>query len=161
MRSNAKTSHDDAISAEIRKCPQCGDAFIPKRRNQRYCSSACRKNASRSRRKGDADAPAPVIQKPRHRIKTRGKSRDLSREDFEDMVEPLGSYEDMLRLTVRRLKKEIENPSTSSRDLPALSRQLLQSARQLEQFEADPAEGSDDMADMEVDDDISFRAEAI
>lgn len=77
------------------------------------------------------------------------------------MVEPLGSFEDMLRLTVRRLKKEIEDPSTSSRDLPALSRQLLQSARQLEQYDSDPDEPDDDVMDKEVDDDISFRAEAI
>lgn len=161
MKSSAKTSHDDSLSAEIRKCPQCGEAFIPKRSNQRYCSAACRKNASRSRRNGDAGAPPAIPQKTRHKVAARRKNHELSREGFEDMVDPLGSFEDMLRLTVRRLKKEIENPSTSSRDLPALSRQLLQSARQLEQYDSDPDEPGDEMMDTEVDDDISFRAEAI
>lgn len=32
-------------------CPKCAEAFQPKRRNQRYCSDPCRKNATRGSRK--------------------------------------------------------------------------------------------------------------
>ena len=84
-------------------------------------------------------------------------SSDLTREDSEEMVEPSGSYEDMLRLTVRRLRKALTSESTSSRDLPALSRQLLAASRGLEAYE----DNQEPLMEMGDDDDEEFSAEAI
>lgn len=36
------------------ECPGCGTAYKPRRRNQRYCSRACQKNATRGPRTADA-----------------------------------------------------------------------------------------------------------
>ena len=77
------------------------------------------------------------------------------------MVDPLPSYEDMLRLTVRRLKKAIESEETSSRDLPALSRQLLSASKELEDYQDDRALTGPDSSETEVLEDVEFSTEAI
>ena len=157
--SRGKTSHE-ALSAEIRKCPQCGKAFIPSRKDQKYCSPACRKKASRERTLLASSPRQPAGQAKILRRRRKDPER-LTQEDFEEMVDPLPSYEDMLRLTVRRLRKAIESDETSSRDLPAISRQLLSASKELQDYreDDDPVAALDDQ-ESEVQD-VPFSAEAI
>lgn len=37
--------------SNLKSCPKCSQDFSPKRSNQKYCSDACRKNATRGSRK--------------------------------------------------------------------------------------------------------------
>lgn len=37
--------------SNLKSCPKCSQDFVPKRSNQKYCSDACRKNATRGARK--------------------------------------------------------------------------------------------------------------
>lgn len=37
--------------SNLKSCPKCSQDFAPKRSNQKYCSDACRKNATRGSRK--------------------------------------------------------------------------------------------------------------
>lgn len=85
----------------------------------------------------------------------------MSQEDFEEMVDPLPTYEDMLRLTVRRLKKAIESDKTSSRDLPALSRQLLSASKELEDYQEDDGPAFPLINEESEAQDVPFSAEAI
>ena len=74
------------------------------------------------------------------------------------MVDPIGDYESLLRLSVRRLKRAVESEETPERDLPALSRQLLAAAKELEQFdESDPLIASENV-DEEITDDEFTQA---
>ena len=157
--SRGKTSHE-ALSAEIRKCPQCGKAFIPSRKDQKYCSPACRKKASRERTRPASSPHQPACQAKIMRRRRKDPER-LTQEDFEEMVDPLPSYEDMLRLTVRRLRKAIESDKTSSRDLPAISRQLLAASKELQDYreDDDPVAALDDQESEAQD--VPFSAEAI
>lgn len=112
---------------------------------------------SAARIKG-AEGTAPAVKPPSRKRRKSKPQPDLSREDFEEMVEPVGTYEDMLRLSVRKLKQAIENPDTSTKDLPALAKQLIAASHELDNF-SDPEQLVDE--NVEVDDDVSFRAEAI
>lgn len=58
--------NDDAVS-----CPSCALKFVPKRKNQRYCSSPCQKRASRN--------TARTSRKKENRVRSRGHYERASR----------------------------------------------------------------------------------
>ncbi|MFT8639032.1 hypothetical protein [Bifidobacterium sp.] len=102
--------------------------------------------------------------KPRAKTKPRSprrKKEDLSPEAFEDMIDPVGSYEDMLRLTVRRLKKSLASETTSDQALPALARQLLAASRELDQYDGSYEDTTADAMLEGVEEDDTFRIEDI
>jgi hypothetical protein len=122
---------------DLRVCPICSTTFIPRKtgREQVYCSKRCSNRATYLRKKGE---PAPPASKPKKKVRKKRAVRkaevspDISPERFDDMMDPPGSYEDMLRLSLRTLKTAMGE--ASPKDLPAISKQLLSVSRELEQY---------------------------
>ncbi|UWP99467.1 hypothetical protein [Aliiroseovarius crassostreae] len=74
----------------LRVCPKCQPQFQPKRRNQKYCTSGCQKNASRSSRK----AEYKVVNQKHY-----SRAIDLAEMVFSKPVEErLGAMKDILSL---------------------------------------------------------------
>lgn len=160
-----KTSHDGTFSAEIRKCPECGHAFIPKRKDQRYCSPACRKKASRKRVSGYSGNTNRKRPKKKRRSLNPPVKDGLDEEAFNEMMDPNGTYEEMLQLSIRKLRKAVADPKTLVTMLPSLTKQLLDASKQLEALQETKGPGIDvlvgDMEKETDDDDESYDPEAI
>lgn len=116
-------------------CPVCGKELPPQTtgRPRKYCSTSCKLKAARHRASSRPTARAADT-KPRAAI---------SNGELDDIVNgPIPDYEDSLRLVVRRLTAVMESPDTSPRDLAAISRQLIDAARQLNAVKTDaPLDG--------------------
>ncbi|KFI96881.1 hypothetical protein [Bifidobacterium stellenboschense] len=111
------------------KCVECGREFVAKGggRPRKYCSNACRFKAYRERKaEAEADGVEPD-NATRHDTKT-----DLSEGEFMDMLDPLPSYEDALRLVLRRLRRILDDETTQARDIAPISRIFIQTAKDLE-----------------------------
>ncbi|MEE8684892.1 hypothetical protein [Bifidobacterium mongoliense] len=71
---------------------------------------------------------------------TKGNGTALSPTDFDDMMHgPIPTYEETLRMCVRRLTNAMESDTTSARDLAPISRSLLQAAKELEAIRDGPS----------------------
>ena len=138
MSDSLPLNNPGPISVDLRVCPICSTTFIPRKtgREQVYCSKRCSNRATYLRKKGEA---APPVSKPKKQLRKKRPvkkkapaSPDISPERFDDMMDPPGSYEDMLRLSLRTLKNAMGE--ASPKDLPAISKQLLTVSRELEQY---------------------------
>lgn len=115
-------------------CPVCG-AELPSQstgRPRKYCSTSCKLKAARRRGKHGSVTDT----KPRRQIISNGQLDDI-------VNGPPPGYEDSLRLVVRRLTAVMESEDTSPRDLAAVSRQLIDAARQLEAIKQDDTDLAD------------------
>lgn len=137
------------------ECVECGREFTSKGggRPRKYCSDACRLRAYRERKAAavaEADGGVKV---------TRGDTEgsDLSEGDFMDMLDPLPSYEDALRLVLRRLRLILDDETTQARDIAPISRIYIQTAKELEELR-DRGAGGDLLADdgADVGEDVSM-----
>lgn len=113
-------------------CQQCGKPIPPRNggRPRLYCSGACKSKAARQRRANRHETQGNVTRtgtKPPENTEP-----ELREEDFTEMLDPIGSYEDLLRMTIRKLKHVMQDPDTPARDLPAISRVMLQAAKDLD-----------------------------
>lgn len=159
-----KTSHDETFSAEIRRCPECGKAFVPRRRDQRYCGDSCRKKASRRRVSGYSENVKPKRTKKKRAGTKQKISTDLSKGSFDEMMDPNGTYEEMLQLSIRKLRNAVADPKTLVTMLPTLTKQLLDASKQLEALQETKGPGIEALVgdiDEEAEDDESFDPEAI
>lgn len=151
-----------SISVDLATCPVCGKTFIPRPtgKPQVYCTVKCKRRAEYLRKKGEAvTPPAPKSRKPVRKRKPKpvDSEPEISSEKFDDMMDPPGSYEDMLRLSRRSLLIALNE--AKPRDLPAISKQLLLVSRELEQFD-DETSLLDEDDEVETDDE-SFKQAAI
>ncbi|KFI56574.1 hypothetical protein [Bifidobacterium callitrichos] len=127
-----------------RLCANCGKP-LPKSMSVRakYCCDSCRVKACQHRRKnGEPAAPKP---------KPRKKAPVIDKREFERMMD--GSMEDVLRHNRDVLRKALDDPDTRPQDLPAISRQLIAIAREL-----DSMSGGDPLLD-DLDDETTEVSE--
>lgn len=129
------------------KCELCGKEFQPSGhgRPQKYCSKSCRQKAD-YRRKKNGKPPVKAVetkQKP---------EQDLDQRSFERMMD--GSMLDILRDNRDRLQKAMDDTSTPSNALPAISRQLIAVCERIEALQGGGLTDLLDDEEDEVTDDV-------
>lgn len=80
------------------------------------------------------------------------------------MMDPNGTYEEMLQLSIRKLRNAVADPKTLVTMLPTLTKQLLDASKQLEALQETKGPGIEALVgdiDEEAEDDESFDPEAI
>lgn len=101
-------------------CPKCKEAFVPARSNQKYCSSACQKAATRNVSRGPRQIAVNMEERRRHDIRT-GRIQGLSDAFF--TTPPAYRAEFMERLiTEGRTKSELRKGLTEQALLRSWSR---------------------------------------
>jgi hypothetical protein len=136
------------------KCELCGKEFQPSGhgRPQRYCSKSCRQKADYRRKK---NRPAQAVKsKPTAKAApTKHEPEpDLDQRSFERMMD--GSMLDMLRANRDRLQKAMDDTSTPTNALPAISRQLIDVCERIESLQVGGLTDLLDDEEDEVTDDV-------
>lgn len=134
------------------KCELCGKEFQPSGhgRPQKYCSKSCRQKADYRRKKNaqDRNSKPPV-----KAVETKQKpEQDLDQRSFERMMD--GSMLDILRDNRDLLLKAMDDPTTPSGALPAISRQLIDVCERIESLQGGGLTDLLDDEEDEVTDDV-------
>ena len=120
------------------KCVICGKEFSASahaRRKPKYCSAACKQKAYELRKKIGAK---PDVKRARKKVTvpvSSGVDAELDKDTFERMRD--GALIDTLRFNRDVLQQALGNPDTPASALAAISKQLIDVCKQIEDLEAD------------------------
>lgn len=116
------------------ECLECGKKFRPQKKEQQYCSDACRMRAYRKRKKAGVMVGRKEKQPERVTVNvSKHVNAELSKQDFERMM--TGSYEEHLRFALNVLHKALESDETPVNSLAPITKEMLSVAKQLEGYD--------------------------
>ena len=116
------------------ECLECGKKFRPQKKEQQYCSDACRMRAYRKRKKQGIKVGRKKKQPEQVTVNvSKHVNAELSKQDFERMM--TGSYEEHLRFALQVLHKALESEETPANSLAPITKEMLSVAKQLEGYE--------------------------
>lgn len=134
------------------ECLECGKKFRPYKKEQQYCSDACRMRSYRKRKKAGVMAGRKKKQPEQVTVNvSKHVNAELSKQDFERMM--TGSYEEHLRFALQVLHRALESEETPANSLAPITKEMLSVAKQLEGYEGSSGGELDLSALDEVSDD--------
>lgn len=120
------------------KCVICGKEFSANtnaRRKPKYCSAACKQKAYELRKRIGA---RPEVKRAKKKVTvpvSKNVDAELDKDTFERMRD--GALIDTLRFNRDVLQQALGNPDTPASALAAISKQLIDVCKQIEDLEAD------------------------
>lgn len=120
------------------KCVICGKEFSANtnaRRKPKYCSAACKQKAYELRKRIGAK---PDVKRARKKVTvpvSKNVAAELDKDTFERMRD--GALIDTLRFNRDVLQQALGNPDTPASALAAISKQLIDVCKQIEDLETD------------------------
>lgn len=116
------------------ECLECGREFRPQKKEQKYCSDACRMRAYRKRKKAGIKVGRRKKQPEQVTVNvSKHVNAELSKQDFDRMM--TGSYEEHLRFALNMLRRALESEETPANSLAPITKEMLDVAKQLEGYE--------------------------